>query len=118
MRGGSPGTRLQGRPDPRPVPDRAREDPALQALRNVRAASTAARDGHQARAPAGPDPVHQERLVGLMLPVAARERRGQWWRLALGTMVLAPFTPGSLNLVALTLAALLFAAGKGARRTR
>lgn len=53
-----------------------------------------------------------------MLPVAARERRGQWWRLALGTMVLAPFTPGSLNLVALTLSALLFAAGKGARRTR
>ena len=53
-----------------------------------------------------------------MLPVAAREMGGRWWRLALGTMVLLPLTPGSLDLAALTLAALLLASGSGAHRTR
>ena len=53
-----------------------------------------------------------------MLPGGARERRGQWWRLVLGTVVLLPLTPGSLDLVALTLAALLVASGAGSHRAR
>lgn len=53
-----------------------------------------------------------------MLPVAATRTRGQWWRLVLGTIVLLPFSPGSLDLVAPTLAALLVAAGAGSRRSR
>ena len=53
-----------------------------------------------------------------MLPVAARTTQSQWWRLVLGTVVLLPFTPGSLDLVALTLAALLVASGAGTHRAR
>lgn len=53
-----------------------------------------------------------------MAPGAANGTRGQWWRLVLGTIVLLPFAPGSLDLVAPTLAALLVASAVGSRRTR
>lgn len=53
-----------------------------------------------------------------MLPVAPTRTRGQWWRLVLGTIVLLPFAPGSLDLVAPTLAALLVASAAGSRRSR
>jgi predicted membrane protein DUF2232 len=53
-----------------------------------------------------------------MLPVAARGTRGQWWRLVLGTITLLLLAPASLGLIALTLAALLVAAGGARSRTR
>src|SRR5207244_12474307 len=50
---------LQRRPDPEPVPDRARQDPAEPVVGDVRAASAPARDGYQAGAPARPVAVPQ-----------------------------------------------------------
>jgi predicted membrane protein DUF2232 len=53
-----------------------------------------------------------------MVAGSAKGTRGQWWHLVLGTIVLLPFAPGSLDLVAPTLAALLVASAAGSRRTR
>jgi Predicted membrane protein (DUF2232) len=72
----------------------------------VRAPPAPARHGDQARPAARPDSLHQERIRRL-----TERSPGQWWRLALGTLAFLALAFYTRGLLALTLAALLWAAG-------
>src|SRR2546430_8139078 len=99
--------RLQGRPYPRPLPDRTRQDSPQPIVRNVCATPASACHRDQACAPARPAALHQgiRRL--------SRWRAGDVGSLTLGVLLYAALAP--VSLVALPFGALLLAAGPGTR---
>src|SRR5437899_4217763 len=99
--------RLQGRPYPRPLPDRTRQDSPQPIVRNVCATPASACHRDQARAPARPAALHQ-RVRRL-----SRWRAGDVGSLTLGVLLFAALAP--VSLVALPFGALLLAAGPGTR---
>src|SRR5256886_11481981 len=99
--------RLQGRPYPRALPDRTRQDSPQPIVRNVCATPASACHRDQACAPARPAALHQgvRRL--------SRWRAGDVGSLTLGVLLYAALAP--VSLVALPFGALLLAAGPGTR---
>src|SRR2546422_813286 len=113
VRVGGARARLQGRPHPGSVLDRARQDSAEPALRHVLPPPAPARHRHQTGAPAGPHPVHQRPHRVAWRPPPRTS--GGVWRLALGVATFALFDPGGLGLLGLPLAGLLLVAGPARR---
>ncbi len=72
----------------------------------MRPPPAAARHRDQARPAAGANSLHQERVLRL-----TERSPGQWWRLALGTLAFLALAFYTRGLLALALAALLWAAG-------